>query len=291
MDTDTLKAFIAVAESGSFSTAAERLHLTQPAISKRIANLESSLDTRVFDRVGKQVVLTEAGHALLPRAHHILEEFKDTRRAIHNLSGTVSGSLHLSISHHIGLHRLPSVLREYSKRYPHVELHLDFLESEVAYDAVSHGHIELALITLTPTPSVQVNAVPVWQDTLHIVAAPTHPLHKTHQLKLVDLAQHKAILPDTNTFTRQIADAFFVKHKLVLAISTTTNYLETIKMMVSVGLAWSILPETMLDKQVKSLNIPTFNLTRDLGYIYHKHKTLSNAARAFVDLLNEYKDQ
>lgn len=291
MDTDTLKAFIAVAESGSFSSAAERLHLTQPAISKRIANLEASLDTRVFDRVGKQVVLTEAGHALLPRAHHILEEFKDTRRAIHNLSGTVSGSLHLSISHHIGLHRLPSVLREYSKRYPHVELHLDFLESEVAYDAVSHGHIELALITLTPAPAVQVNAVPVWQDTLHIVAAPSHPLHKTHHLKLADLAQHKAILPDTNTFTRQIADAFFIKHKLILAISTTTNYLETIKMMVSVGLAWSILPETMLDKQVKSLNIPTFNLTRDLGYIYHKHKTLSNAARAFVDLLNEYKDQ
>ncbi|WP_163014523.1 LysR family transcriptional regulator, partial [Pseudomonas viridiflava] len=106
-----LNAFIAIAEIGSFSGAGERLHLTQPAISKRIAGLEQQLNVRLFDRLGREVSLTEAGRALLPRAYQILNVLDDTRRDLTNLTGEISGRLTLATSHHIGLHRLPPVLR------------------------------------------------------------------------------------------------------------------------------------------------------------------------------------
>lgn len=111
MDLNSLNTFIAIAETGSFSEAGERLHLTQPAVSKRIAALEQQLNARLFDRVGREVNLTEAGRALLPRAYQLLNVLDDTRRALNNLTGEVSGRLVLATSHHIGLHRLPPLLR------------------------------------------------------------------------------------------------------------------------------------------------------------------------------------
>ena len=90
MDTQSLQAFLAVADSGSFSRAAEQLHLTQPAVSKRIAVLEGQTDARLFDRIGRRVSLTEAGRVLLPRAREILVMVDDSRRALGNLEGSVA---------------------------------------------------------------------------------------------------------------------------------------------------------------------------------------------------------
>jgi len=136
VDTANLSAFLAVADSGSFSRAAEQLHITQPAVSKRIALLEQQLDARLFDRIGRHVTLTEAGRALKPRAELVLQTLTDTRRALGKLSGQVRGRLSMATSHHIGLHRLPPVLRRFTKAYPGVALDIDFLDSEVAYDQV-----------------------------------------------------------------------------------------------------------------------------------------------------------
>ena len=107
MDIPSLRGFLAVAEHGSFSAAAEELHLTQPAVSKRVAQLELGLGQRLFDRVGHRVLLTRAGEVLLPRARCILQEISDTRRVLANLRGLVDGSLSIVTSHHIGLRRLP----------------------------------------------------------------------------------------------------------------------------------------------------------------------------------------
>src|SRR5690606_18373415 len=150
MDLANLSAFIAIAEAGSFSEAAERLHLTQPAVSKRIAGLEQQLGVRLFDRLGREVSLTEAGRALLPRARQVLNVLDDTRRALSNLNGDVGGRLTLATSHHIGLHRLPPLLRAFTRTHPQVALDIRFLDSEVAYEEVLHGRTELAVITLAP---------------------------------------------------------------------------------------------------------------------------------------------
>lgn len=286
MDLANLNAFIAIAETGGFSTAGERLHLTQPAISKRIAGLEQQLNVRLFDRLGREVSLTEAGRALLPRAYQILSVLDDTRRALTNLSGEVSGRLTLATSHHIGLHRLPPLLREFTRRYPEVALDIQFLDSEVAYDEILHGRAELAVITLAPAPHTLVKAVSVWDDPLDFVAAPEHPLANSGAVSLMDIARYPAVFPGENTFTHHIVSRLCEAQGLKPNIAMSTNYMETIKMMVSIGLAWSVLPRTMLDDQVARIPLPGIQLTRQLGYIVHTERTLSNAARAFMALLD-----
>ena len=289
MDLANLNAFIAIAEIGSFSGAGERLHLTQPAISKRIAGLEQQLDVRLFDRLGREVSLTEAGRALLPRAYQILNVLDDTRRALTNLTGQVTGRLTLATSHHIGLHRLPPLLRAFTRQYPDVALDIQFLDSEVAYEEILHGRAELAVITLAPEPHALVQATPVWDDPLDFVVAPEHLL-LSNDATLADIARHPAVFPGGNTFTHHIVQRLFETQGLTPNIAMSTNYLETIKMMVSIGLAWSVLPRTMLDEQVARIPLPGIQLTRQLGYIVHTERTLSNAARAFMALLDAQID-
>ncbi|MGX5219978.1 LysR family transcriptional regulator [Pseudomonas segetis] len=290
MDLATLNAFIAIAEVGSFSDAAERLHLTQPAVSKRIASLEQQLNVRLFDRLGREVSLTEAGRALLPRAYQIINVLDDTRRALTNLSGEISGRLTLATSHHIGLHRLPALLREFTRTHPQVALDIQFLDSEVAYEEILHGRAELAVITLAPETRPPVSAVSVWDDPLDFVVAPEHPLAQQPDVSLADIARQPAVFPGGNTFTHHIVQRLFEAQGLSPNIAMSTNYLETIKMMVSIGLAWSVLPRTMLDEQVHRLALPGIQLSRQLGYISHSERTLSNAARAFMQLLDAQGD-
>lgn len=290
MDLASLNAFIAIAETGSFSLAGERLHLTQPAISKRIAGLEQQLDVRLFDRLGREVNLTEAGRALLPRAYQILGVLDDTRRALSNLNGEVTGRLTLATSHHIGLHRLPPLLRAFTRAHPQVALDIQFLDSEVAYEEVLHGRAELAVITLAPETREPVRAVGVWDDPLDFVAAPEHPLARNGAVTLADVARHPAVFPGDNTFTHHIVRRLFEAEGLTPNIGMSTNYLETIKMMVSIGLAWSVLPRTMLDEQVARLPLAGIQLRRRLGYILHSERTLSNAAKAFMALLDAQAD-
>ncbi len=290
MDTQHLKAFVAITKNGSFSNAANELHLTQSAISKRIAMLESQLECQLFDRIGRNVALTEAGRALLPRAEKILQSVRDTQQLIHDLSGQVSGKLHIATSHHIGLHHLPQVLRQFTADFPEVKLDIDFMDSEKAHDAVLKGEIELGIVTLAPVElpgfkddKQHIEATAIWEDPLSVVLSPEHPLlKKTKKPTLEQLAKLPAILPDLNTYTGQLVQRHFATKGLNLNLSMATNYLETIKMMVSIGLGWSVLPETMVDKQLIKIDVGDLKLMRHLGYIQHSDRSLSNAARAFI---------
>ena len=285
MDIANLQAFVAIAETGSFSEASLQLYLSQPAISKRIASLENELETDLFDRIGRQVSLTEAGRSLLPRAQKILLEIEDSRRILQNLSNTVSGTLRFGTSHHIGLHRLPTVLRRYTQRYPEVELDIQFMDSEEAFRAVEHGDLELAIVTLPLHKSEVLQTRCVWVDQLEVVTSKAHPLSKQRKLNLKTLAEHKAILPARGTFTREIIEQAFARQKQLPNISMASNYLETIKMLVSVGLGWSILPEQMCTKELKKLSVSELRLKRELGLVWHGRRTLSNAAQALQTML------
>ncbi|MED5239257.1 MAG: LysR family transcriptional regulator [Pseudomonadota bacterium] len=285
IDTPTLTAFMAVAETGSFSAAAERLYITQPAISKRIALLEQQLDARLFDRVGRQIKLTEAGNALMPRARQVLMDVEDMARAIHDLSGEVSGKLRIGTSHHIGLHRLPPVLRQFSRDYPKVTLDIHFIDSEEAWEGVLHGELEMGVVTLPPQPDERLHSEVIWQDPLVFMCAPEHPLAKQDNLTLEALTGHSAILPSPVTFTRGIVERLFDEHNLKLDIAMSTNYLETIHMMVSIGLGWSVLPATMVDQGVVQLPVDAPLPERQLGVVTHPARSQSNAARAFLRAL------
>jgi len=282
VDTQSLQAFIAVADTASFSLAGEQLHLTQPAISKRIATLEHQTGAKLFDRINRRVSLTEAGRLLLPRARQILQLVEDSRRTLSNLSGSIEGSLTLATSHHVGLHRLPPVLKAFTQRYPDVDLDLRFLDSEQAYHGVVAGEIELAVVTLSPRPNPQVESVPIWIDQLRFVAAPEHPLTTQSELPLSALVNYPAVLPGPLTFTRDIVVDSFNREGLVIDVALSTNYLETLKMMAGIGLGWSVLPESMIDADIAVLPVMHPPIERRLGYLVHKGRTLSNAGRAMI---------
>lgn len=285
LDTDALKAFTAVARCGSFSLAAERLHLTQPAVSKRIASLEASLDAVLFDRLGRRPKLTEAGAALLPRADAILAQLDEARRAMADLGGEVRGVLRLCTSHHVGLHKLPPILRRFTSRYPDVNLQIQFVDSEIAHERVLRGDCELAVVTLAPVPNETLLTEALWLDPLVFVCHPSADIVSPTSLQR--LSGEAAILPDLNTYTGRLVKAVFDRHQLPLTLNMTTNYLETIKMMVSVGLGWSLLPASMLDGQIRELQVPQASLSRTLGVVRHKRRSFSNAATAFYAMLTQ----
>jgi DNA-binding transcriptional LysR family regulator len=292
MDTQLLEAFIAVAESNSFSGAAEKIHLTQPAVSKRIALLEEQLNCRLFDRIARSVTLTEAGEALLPRANHILQEIAGTTQAINDLSGEITGRLRLAISHHIGLHRLPPILKQFAQNYPEVTIDVDFMDSEKAYEGILQGRFEVAAITLAPEAHPKIEAKIIWPDPLVFMVSEDHPLLAKSQLKetnptLENLRNHPAILPGLGTYTGRMTRALFEQQNVPLPPTMTTNYLETIKMMVSIGLGWSLLPKSMLEPGIRAVAISGIQIHRELGYIHHREKSLSNAAKAFIHLLQQ----
>jgi len=288
MDINALKAFIQVAELRSFSAAAEKLHVTQPAISKRISHLETQLGVKLINRIGRSITLTQAGDTLLPRAKTVLMELDDMRRQIKDLTGHVTGTLNLGISHHMGLRRLPPVLAEFSRTFPAVNLDIAFLDSEVAYEGVLSGKIQLGIITLAQEASAKVITQTIWNDPLNFVVGPDHPLAGSTLLTLDELTNHQAILPGLHTFTGRLVKALFDANKLDLAVRMSTNYLETIKMMVSIGLGWSVLPTSMLDEGLHCLEVENVYIERQLGAIYHKQRTLSNAAQAFLVMLEKY---
>ncbi len=286
MDNQNLKAFITVAEVGSFSDAAEQLYLTQSAISKRIALLEQQIGKRLFDRIARQVSLTEAGNELLPRARRILQEYENALQAINDLSGEASGTLRLAISHHLGLHRLPPVLKQFAQQYPNVTLDIEFMDSEKAYERVLHGESEVAVITLALESHHNINSKKIWDDPLRFICAEDHPLASLKKPALRDLAEYPIILPGLNTYTGRIIQNLFQKEGIPLKAPMSTNYLETISTMVEIGLGWSVLPETL----VRGLHVMPFdqvNIERELGYIHHKKRSLSNAAMAFLGLMDE----
>lgn len=286
MDTSSLQAFVETAKLGSFSQASQKLFITQSAVSKRIAQLEEQLGVRLFDRIGRQISLTESGRALLPKARHILAELEDARRLIDNINSKVEGRISLAASHHISLHRLPDTLRRFTKKYPNVELDLRFYESEIAYEAVVHGDIELALITLSPESDNRIHAETLWMDKLYYCVSSEHPLAHMEHPDFEAINQYPGILPARETFTSKIVHTQLLQRGLEPNLGISTNYLDTIRMMVSIGLGWSLLPETLIDHSLVRLSTTSEPIERPLGFIYHRDRTLSNAARQLINDLS-----
>ena len=284
MDISTLNAFLAVARFQSFSKASDALHLSQSAISKRVAALEDELDTQLFNRVSRQISLTEAGRQLLPRADELVQQAEELQRYASTLSDAISGSLSIAIAHHIGLHRLPPILRRFNQQYPQVSLDIRFEDSDQAFHAVEQGDIEFALITLPTKAPDQLEREVVWQDELSIVVGREHDLADNKRIEFQHLADYPAVLTSSDTETYKIIRREFDKTDSDLQVQMQTNNLETLKMLSAAGLGWSLLPTTMIDAQLVQLH-SNVTLSRELGLLRHRRRSLSNAALAFKDLL------
>ncbi len=289
MQISQITAFLAVAELQSFSLAAERLHITQPAVSKRIRQLEDAMKTTLFDRIGKKSILTPNGLALMPHAEQILLEIKTYKAGLEREHDQPSGILSLATSHHVGLHRLPQVLRDFKIEYPQVDLDLHFMDSEDACIAVSKNELELAIVTLPEIRDERLQLEPIWIDLLQVVLAPDHPLSHLSEINSDQLLDYPAILPSTGTFTRKIINQYFATAKGSMKIILETNYLETIKVMVSANLGWSMLPISMLDSTLTGKSLNGLEIKRSLGIVTRRNRTLSLNSEAMIAMLRQAK--
>jgi DNA-binding transcriptional LysR family regulator len=284
MDIDLLKTFLTVARLKSFTLAAKELQLTQPALSKRIKRLEVMVDSQLFDRVGNHVVVTEAGQLLQQQAPQIISDIEDAVQNIRDLSGKVSGQLHIGTSHYIGLHLLPSYLEQYVDTFEQVNVNIDFIDSELAYERVLSGDLELALLTFPQQKDPRLEHQLIWKEKLAIVC------HQDYKLTLEDnplqhLADYPCILPPAHTFPRELFELQLQQAGIKLGKVKTANYLEVIAKLVACKMGWTLLPTRLLSEPLTSISSDQFISDREMGVIHRSNKTLSNASQELVKLL------
>ena len=284
MNLAAFEAFVKVMETGSISMAADQLFITQPAVTKRIHSLEDYFGVKLFESAGRGVQATHAAHSLLPKVKNWLNELGDIHHTLSHDQTQIKGKLKVGTSHHIGLHHLPEHLKAYVQQYPDVTLDVHFVDSEQAHEKVLAGDLELAFLTLPPTLDDRLSYVPLWNDPLVFVAAAFHPLAAKANLTLEDLIQYPSLLPASHTYTSQITLAEFEKKGLKPKITMSNNPLESIRMLASIGLGWSVLPQTMVSKDLVTLDLD-LEMKRQLGMVWHPARTQSKAAKALVDLM------
>lgn len=284
MNLAAFEAFIKVMETGSISMAAEHLFITQPAVTKRIHSLEDYFGVKLFESAGRGVQATHAAHSLLPKVKNWMNELVDIHHTLSHDQAQIKGKLKIGTSHHIGLHHLPEHLKNYVQQHPDVTLDVHFVDSEQAHEKVLAGDLELAFLTLPPNLDDRLRYIPLWNDPLVFVAAAFHPLAVKKDISLDDLMQFPSLLPGSNTYTAQITLAEFEKKGLKPKVTMSNNPLESIRMLASIGLGWSVLPKTLVSQDLVTLDLD-LEMKRQLGMVWHPSRTQSKAAKALVDLM------
>lgn len=288
MNLAAFEAFVKVMETGSISLAADQLFITQPAVTKRIHSLEEYFGVKLFESAGRGIQATHAAHSLLPKVKNWLNELGDIHHTLSHEQDQIQGKLKIGTSHHIGLHHLPPHLRHYVQNFPDVTLDVHFVDSEQAHEQVIAGDLELAFLTLPPQGDARLKYIPIWNDPLVFVVAPFHPLAHKKNLQLEDLVQYPSLLPAAQTYTSQITLAEFEKQGVKPKITMSNNPLESIRMLVSIGLGWSVLPQTMVNQHLQKLDID-LEMNRQLGMVWHPARTQSKAAQALIQLMKAHK--
>lgn len=282
MNLAAFEAFIKVMETGSISQAAELLFITQPAVTKRIHTLEDYFGVKLFESAGRGVQATHAAHSLLPKIQLWLNDLGDIHHTLSHEHEQVRGKLKIGTSHHIGLHHLPQHLKHYVQHYTEVTLDVHFVDSEQAHEQVLAGDLELAFLTLPPKGDERLQYVKIWNDPLVFVAAPFHPLAQKRQLVLEDLLLYPSLLPSAQTYTSQITLAEFEKQGLKPKMTMSNNPLESIRMLASIGLGWSVLPKTLVNHDLQQLDL-ALELHRSLGMVWHPGRTQSKAVLSLIE--------
>lgn len=283
MDTELLHSFLSLVRLNSFTLAAKELEITQPALSKRIKRLEIIIGSRLIDRDGSHLALTQAGKMLAEKAPQIINNINTSIQEIRDLSGEITGQLNIATSHYIGLHYLPAYLENFIDQFPEVDLLVDFIDSGLAYEQVLSGDIELALVTFPHNQDQRLTHIPIWQEKMQICCHERHPL--TQEANPIEaLPNYDAILPPAKTFPRELFEhnlkELGAKHGRV----KTANYIEVIAKLVACKMGWTILPTAVIKPPLVTLTKDSSS-PRQMGIIHRSNKTLSNSASAFIAML------
>jgi DNA-binding transcriptional LysR family regulator len=246
-----LRAFVAIAESGTFTAGALRVHVTQAAISMQIRQLETEIGAKVFVRAPRHVILTEAGEQLLRRARHILREHDAALDEIAELAGAERGRLRIgSASAMVLTEQLPMILKELRKQHPAAEIAVTSGTSEVLVDQILAGETDIAFVSL-PVDVRGIKTERLSDDQLVAIASPRHKLAKQRTISAYTLAGERLILGERGGNTRRLIDQFFAQAGVTLRVAMELSRQQAIKRMVEEDMGVGIVPLQSVKDEVE----------------------------------------
>jgi len=288
MDLRQLEMFRAVAEQGTFTRAAGRLHVSQSAVSRQVQLLEEELGGVLLRRSAKGVSLTEAGELLLRMTHRVEHDVEEALAEISQTHALKRGILHLGGGMTVCLYILPRLLKRYRRLYPGVDLHVTTGSSEKILELVRAHAVDLGLLTL-PIVAKDLEVLPVMKEEMVVVTAPGHPLSRQRPVDPRSLSKFPLILYEAGSNTRKVLDQFFVEEGVSAEVAMETENIEIIKAMVAINLGVTIVPYTPVAKDVRSgrlacARVRGRRLLRETGWVFLK----ADHRRAVTELLRTF---
>jgi LysR family transcriptional regulator, low CO2-responsive transcriptional regulator len=289
MNLRQLELFVAVAREGSFTRAAQTLHISQPSVSARIRELETQLGQDVFEQEGRRIYLTDAGQELLERAEMILEQVAEAQRALTEVDGLRRGSLRVVATTTVGSYVLPRVLARFHHTYPGISLTLDVANWARAVDLLRRHRMDLAV--LGPTEELGDMAVQSFmKNELVVAAAPTHPLAGRRAIPFHELATYPMVVREEGSGTRQDTERLFADHGVLPMIAMELRHSAAIKQGVAAGLGVALLSRQSMELHLATrtlviLDVQGLPLQRDWHIVHRRNRRLPRAASAFKEML------
>jgi LysR family cyn operon transcriptional activator len=289
MDLHQLRVFRAAAKGAGFTRAGEELHLSQSTVSQHVKLLEAELGCPLFLRVGKRVLITEAGEVLLQYAERVFRELNNAEMAVRELSAMRRGTVRLGVGPTTLTYRLPHVLAEYKRRFPDIELMVLAGTTEFLLGALRRHELDLAVV-MTQSPQAGLSITPLGSEELVLVVNRDHPLSDRSTVDSADLASLRFILYGKNTAMQNLIERYFESLGVAPRIVMEVENNEAIKSLVRVGLGASVLPLCSIENEPVSSNLHILRaqgapLTRELSLAVLDAETLPNAIRELAALV------
>ncbi len=288
LDIRQLRAFVSLAHTGSFTKTARQLHLSQSAISHSIKALEDEVHCRLLDRVGRSLILTQAGEQLLAHAQRILAEMDEARERLKEIGKWGHGRLRIGASPTTCQYLLPKVLREFKESFPQCLIQIEPGDTQAALELLENHRIDVAL-ALEPRNASRLDFCPLFKDELRFLVSPLHPWAKSGRVDRSEIARQRYILYTRRSYMSEMIDAYFQHEAIVLPASIELGNMEAIKELVKLGLGVSILAPWVAQRELnegslRALALGPRRLERTWGILLRKGQPLSLAQQTFIGL-------
>ena len=295
MDLRQLEIIRAIADTGSFTAAGEKLHVSQSAISRQIILLEDELGEPVFHRIGRRIRITPAGEALLQLSHRVFQDLQETVSSISDKRESLRGTMRLVGGMTVCLYVFPALLAEVRRIHPHLDLKITVGSAERSIAMLRSGAGDLGMITL-PVEATDLISVPVLEEELLLITYPAHPLAKKKSVAPPDLDGQAFVLFETGSITRQLVENLFAREGIRPEIIMETENVEIIKAMVRHGLGISIIPWQAAAADVRAghlfcSRIAGRSLVRQTGWLYPKMSRLPRTVSEVVKVFDSVRPE
>ena len=292
MNLNHLAIFHAAAETGSMSRAAERLFISQPAVSKQIGELEAALGVSLFDRLPRGLRLSAAGELLAGYARRLFAVEAEAEQAIAEMKGLRQGKLTIGASLTIGDYLLPKLLGAYHQQYPGIALHLEIANTQIVQQKLRENALDFGLtegFAEDPALDAEVFA----EDTLTAIVPPGHPLLGEPDVTAVRFCAEPLLLREPGSGTREVVERALLRHGITVRPALSLGSTEAIKQGVMAGLGVAIVSRLALETEMALgllylLPLSDLAITRPLHLVRLRGKSDSTAAQAFLALLKSY---